>query len=447
MCAILVLSLAACDGDTPTRRDDDNTNQNSESDVTPTGEVTPGEPTPTGTAATTPTGTEPTTIATATPSAAATATPTAATTATPTAAATPTTAATPAATATPTTAATPTPTKAATATPTPLPLPDPLPDIEDFMYERPNKAIMAFADYLDYKARIEIDSETDLCFGLCFINSDETPELWWATGGSHADTVTVCMYDGKDVVELGSYGQFGSFTYMPRCHTIVSSYYGMGHYDDSVILLNGTEVFTAFEFEKIETGSGYVYYVNGAECSQKDYDDRYNAWQIDTYTTVEYPDGISIFDGEYHVSTTYKPLFNQYLSFYSANPFKYVIPEDVYETLLGTWTAETYLLEGNLYDCKERGDFHQWVFSKIGEQKVITGFVGDTVTYTPVNPKYIPQREKPADYALSLWTIEFDDPNLATFVYTLYMHADGTLYVAHWSGVEKSACTYALYRK
>ena len=48
MCAILVLSLAACDGDTPTRRDDDNTNQNSESDVTPTGAVTPGEPTPTG---------------------------------------------------------------------------------------------------------------------------------------------------------------------------------------------------------------------------------------------------------------------------------------------------------------------------------------------------------------------------------------------------------------
>ena len=87
MCAILVLSVAACDGDTPTRRDDDNTNQNSESDVTPTGAVTPGEPTPTAeatptgtaeptpTAATTPTGTEPTTIATATPSAAATATP------------------------------------------------------------------------------------------------------------------------------------------------------------------------------------------------------------------------------------------------------------------------------------------------------------------------------------------------------------------------------------
>ena len=90
------------------------------------------------------------------------------------------------------------------------------------MYERPNKAIMAFADYLDYKARIEIDSETDLRFGLCFINSDETPELWWATGGSHADTVTVCMYDGKDVVELGSYGQFGSFTYMPRCHMVLA---------------------------------------------------------------------------------------------------------------------------------------------------------------------------------------------------------------------------------
>ena len=124
-----------------------------------------------------------------------------------------------------------------------------------------------------------------------------------------------------------------------------------------------------------------------------------------------------------------------------------MIPEDVYETLLGTWTAETYLLEGNLYECKEKGDFHQWVFSKIGEQKVITGFVGDTKTYIPVNPKYIPQRDEASDLALSLWTIEFDDPHLATFVYTLYMHADGTLYVVRWSGVEKSACRYALYRK
>ncbi len=446
LCVILAVSLAACDGGTPTRRDDDNNDPSNEADVTPTGEVTPAGTTPAGEA--TPTVTEePTPIATATPTGTADPTPTAAETPTPVATATPTTAAT----ATPTSAATvtPTPTKAPTATPTPLPLPDPLPDIEDFMYERPNKALLAFAEYLDDKCW-ELGTTDDLHYGLCFINSDETPELWYAESGAHAESVTVCMFDGNKVIELGSYGQFGSFTYMPKCHTIVSKYSGMGHYDESVILLNGTKTFTAFDFEKVEAGSGYVYYVNGDECSKADYDDRYNAWQIDKYTTVGYEDGISVFNGEDGKSITYTQyinLFNSYLKFYSTNPFKYGIPEDIYETLLGTWTAECYEVEGGLYYCKDNNVSREWEFSKIGEQKMISSHFGDAKTVVPVNGKCIPGRFSTYDLALSLWRIEFEDPANPTYYFELWMHADGTLYERHWSGVDKYACVYTLHRK
>ena len=239
MCVMLVLSLAACDDDTPKRRDDDDDRK-----PTPTREVTPGEPTPTAEA--TPTGTtEPTPTAEATPTGTPidtpTATPTGAAEPTPTPIDTPT--PTTAPTATPTATATPTPTKAPTATPTPIPLPSQLASIKEYKSDRPNKALLAYAKYLDEKCRI--GDGTKVRYGLFFLNSDETPELWWGEGGSHVDTVNICMFDGTDVKELGSVGEFGSFTYIPKRNTIVNSYAAMGQSWTTMTVLNGTKLVQA----------------------------------------------------------------------------------------------------------------------------------------------------------------------------------------------------------
>ncbi len=422
LCALLVISMAACDGSKPTKR---NTTVpgSPKNDVTPTAEATPtGEVTPEAT----PTGEV---------------TPEATPTAEPSAEPTPTGAA------TPTTAPTATPTTAATATPTPLPLPEPLPEIDDYMCDRPNKALLAFAEYLDEKCW-ELAEGVDLHYGLCFINSDETPELWWAEGAAHVDTVTVCMYDGEGVKELGSYGEFGTFTYMPKCHTIVSTYAGMGQSWTSVNLLNGTEIITAFEFlrSEIDTGSGpeIHYYVNEDECSQKDYEDRYNAWQIDKYTTVGYGDGISVFEGEYIEHTTYTGLFNKYLSFYSTNPFKFVVPEDILESLGGVWIAQYGEVEGWEFDCEKEGIERRWEFMMVGEQQVVDNSRG---VMPAVNAKFTPAPKWDHDPALYPWVIEFEDQKHPGYYFTLWMHHDQTLYEVYWSGEDKYACQYAYWKK
>lgn len=448
MCVMLVLSLAACDDDTPKRRDDDDDRK-----PTPTREVTPGEPTPTAEA--TPTGTtEPTPTAEATPTGTPIDTPTAAPTATPTGAAeptptpidtpTPTTAptATPTATATPTPTkaptATPTPTKAPTATPTPIPLPSQLASIKEYKSDRPNKALLAFGDYLDEKCWYLHGG--DLRFGLFFLNSDETPELWWAEGGSHVDTVTICMFDGTDVKELGTVGEFGSFTYIPKRNTIVNSYAAMGQSWTTMTVLNGTKLVQADEFHIAEydtpSGTEVHYYVNEQECTQKEYESRYKTWQFDKNTTVGFGDGISVYNydnGKAISGTQYIALFNKYLSFYSKNPFKYVIPEDIYETLMGKWTLHP--------GFNMPGVVHSWEFPKIGEQKLIDGTTGNTKTIYFKNPKYIPGREETADYALSLWTIVFEDANKPGYYYQIWMHADGTLLEYQWN--DKDSTTKA----
>ncbi len=434
MCVMLVLSLAACDDDTPKRRDDDDDRK-----PTPTREVTPGEPTPTAEA--TPTGTtDPTPTAEATPTGTPIDTPTAAPTATPTGAAeptptpidtpTPTTAptATPTATATPTPTkaptATPTPTKAPTATPTPIPLPSQLASIKEYKSDRPNKALLAYAKYLDEKCRI--GDGTKVRYGLFFLNSDETPELWWGEGGSHVDTVNICMFDGTDVKELGSVGEFGSFTYIPKRNTIVNSYAAMGQSWTTMTVLNGTKLVQADEFHIAEfdtpSGTEVHYYVNDQECTKKEYESRYKTWQFAKATTAEYGDGITVFnseDGKYIDYTQYIALFNKYVSFYSTNPFKYGIPEDIYEMFMGKWNQDTYTDPGDTV--------YYWEFPKIGEQKIVSGTTGNTKTTVLKNPKYIPGRNEEPDLALSLWTITFEDPNRPGYYYKLYMHADGRL--------------------
>ena len=456
VCVMLVLSLTACDDDTPKRRDDDNDRK-----PTPTREVTPGEPTPTAeatptgttdptpTAEATPTGTPidtPTAVPTATPTGAAEPTPTSVDTPTPTPTTAPTATPTGAATPTPTKAptATPTPTKAPTATPTPIPLPSQLASIKEYKSDRPNKALLAYAKYLDEKCRI--GDGTKVRYGLFFLNSDETPELWWGEGGSHVDTVNICMFDGTDVKELGSVGEFGSFTYIPKRNTIVNSYAAMGHSWVSMTVLDGTKLVKADEFHIAEydtpSGTEVHYYVNDQECTKKEYESRYKTWQFAKATTAEYGDGISVFNSEDGKSiwyTQYIALFNKYVSLYPSYPFKYGIPEDMYEMLMGRWNKDSHDDPGN--------PVYYWEFPKIGEQKIVYGTTGNTKTIVLKNQKLVPGRYEEPDYALSLWRLRFEDPSRPGYYYELYMHADGRLFEDIYDGQGNHVGGHTLWKQ
>ena len=278
---------------------------------------------------------------------------------------------------TPTPTEEPTPEPTGTPTPTPLPDPDPLPEIIDFNYEEPNRAIRAFAEFLDAKLKgYKPGTEApEIRFGLVFLNSDKTPELWWATGGSHVDSVNLCMYDGKKVVELGAFGEFANCMYIPRCHTIVSTYSGMGTNAAAVYLLNETEVFRAVSLEvlTVDTPDGSVtsYFVDGTECSKEDSEKRSNAWQIDTaFEWIRYENGLSSKKDGYDVLSTYEGMYNQYLSFFTTNPFQYGIPDDILKDYSGKWELVGGEVEGWEWKAAEEGMESNIVLEPNGEMEL-----------------------------------------------------------------------------
>lgn len=286
---------------------------------------------------------------------------------------------------TPTPTMTPTPTEAPVDTPTPtpnggekpLPTHEPLPEIIDLDVEYPNQALLAYAEYLDEKvSKLPSESLKTIHYGVFFLNSDDSPEMWWAEGGSHVDTVNICMYDGKKVVELGSYGSFGSCKYRKHCNVILSNYQGMGLDSTEIFMLTEATVFKAATFVKqtieMSDGAQTNYSWEDIPCSQADYESRLNDWDPATMDVIDYSKGADFYeyaeDGEvYRVDSAYLWLYADYVSSFSSNPFFYGIPDDLLEQLTGVWELTGGEVEGWEWNAKEEGHTGKWIIEPNGE--------------------------------------------------------------------------------
>ena len=319
---------------------------------------------------------------------------------------------------------TPTPTaKPATPTPTPVITTD------EFTYDRPNVALLAFSDYIDdMYAGLSEEEQEDFRFGLLLLNSDETPELWWTDGDYHASAVHICIYDGKKVKDIGSFGSFGGCSYLEYQSLVTSGYMAMGTSIFGVYELHGTEFETRITLMQKDNDDGSsTYYIDDIECTKEEYEEEYDYWDLASWE-IEYDDGYDLYwemDYDDEIVSSYNLLFPEYADWYDEYPFEYDVPDDILEVIVGKWE-----LTGG------ENDGRKWSASEYGAVSYVTFNEDCTVTVEDVVPD--PQTEE-FDLLYLYWqgltedgekwivcyTYENENTSDAEYVYTLLK--DGSL--------------------
>ena len=277
---------------------------------------------------------------------------------------------------------TPTPTPQITDDPslTPFPLPEKIPVSIDISYagvsSPENRALLAFAKFLDEKYASYSGKQIDLRFGLFFLNADKVPELWWAEGGSHADGVNIALYAPLDkVVELGVYGEFASCRYFERGNIIISSYAGMGSEILSIDRLDWDKMYHAFTFQKnqYDTPDGPVVNctIDDQPCMLSDYESRVSAWMNSGAKTIDFGDGLTMIGADgYPVETCYTELYDLYISMIGEIPFDFGIPDDIKEVIVGRWKLDGGEVEGWEWQAEDGVNESYWIVEPNGEAEL-----------------------------------------------------------------------------
>lgn len=335
----------------------------------------------------------------------------------------------------PTDTPTPTPTPEITGDPalTPFPLPDKIPVSIDISYAGvtgpENRALLAFAKFLDEKYASYGGNQVDLRFGLFFLNGDQVPELWWAEGGSHAEGVNIALYAPLDkVINLGTYGEFATCYYLERGNIIVSSYEGMGATAVSVDRLDFDKMYHAFSFEKnvYDTPDGTVenYSIDEQPCRREDYEERVSAWMNSGIKKIDYGEGLTMIGADgYPVQTCYPALYDAYLAMFGGMPFDWGIPDDIKEAIVGKWKLESGEVEGWEWQAEDGVNESYWIVEPNGEAEL--------TKVAPYRSVEMYRMEYQPDYPVMKtdypWCFRAEDREHAGAYYFLTMMADGRL--------------------
>lgn len=334
-------------------------------------------------------------------------------------------------TAEPTTEPTAEPTGEPTGEPVPIPTPTevPGPSVGGPDVKYPNTALLAFGYYLDAKLKPLSDQDLALVrYGVILLNDDEIPELWWTEGGSHVNSVNICMYDGEKVLELGSFGSFGSCRYRKQGGIIASGYTGMGADQTSIYTLSGTKVSETVNYLEqtimLPEGTQTNYYKNDVPITLEDYIKGMAEWDLESMNYIDYAEGVSLFaptsdGGTYRFPTTYTGMYESYVSMFTADPSFYGIPEDILERLTGEWKLIGGEVEGWEWKAEEEGITGKWIFEPNGEAEITEGESVDMYRLT-----YIP---RPIFEGLDLWCVTTPRHGNPGYTYYISIKQDGTI--------------------
>lgn len=123
---------------------------------------------------------------------------------------------------------------------------------------------------------------------------EKYPLMVCITGDSHADSAKVFIYDEKkkQVVDLGYYGEFGQFSYIPGAHIIYTSGGGMGYYYEGFYEVSGSDVKTLGVFAEDTNQTPSVFYIDDKETTDKNYlserNNLYNNYPMEAVESIYY---------------------------------------------------------------------------------------------------------------------------------------------------------------
>lgn len=143
----------------------------------------------------------------------------------------------------------------------------------------------AYAEFIQQVCREDPDCVNWVKFDLVSIDDDTIPELAVIPSDSHADGVSLYVFQDGDTVGMGSFGSRGTFLFKPRGNLICSTFYNMGEGFASFCRIEGTESVELQVFHDcLVENSGFrelgdLYEVDGIQVTGEEYQEAWSAWE------------------------------------------------------------------------------------------------------------------------------------------------------------------------
>lgn len=135
-----------------------------------------------------------------------------------------------------------------------------------------SKWIKAYKDVLLNLDKSDVELSTqDAKFCLCYVDSDDIPELIVSTGDFHAACCYLFTYSNGKAANLGPFGTFGTIQYIEKKGIIVDSLGNNGYFNETYYKLENGMIDSLLDFE-IETRESEIYMIDGSEITKAQYD-------------------------------------------------------------------------------------------------------------------------------------------------------------------------------
>ena len=234
------------------------------------------------------------------------------------------------------------------------------------------KAIRMYADYLDELCDGHDELAASLHYDLLYVDDDDIPELAYMEHSAHVATVHLCMAYEDGVYEVGEFGEYGNFAYIPGTGKILSFQMNQGVYLYDFFHLENRTLQEDTSYEIVEgqlEGEITRYYIDGDEVEEEAYNTAFMAAKETNYASCDYYDAFSYADS-YDVYS----ILMQYHKLGTRPPTIEITDEILAKT--GEYSADKFGVYGA--ESKPIGDF-EGMFASLSLSKdgILSVWYGD----------------------------------------------------------------------
>lgn len=165
------------------------------------------------------------------------------------------------------------------------------------MVEEQAKVLEEYAAFLaEYEPQQENEQQPPR-FALLFLDGDDVPELIVIEGTAHAQGASVYMFQKRQTISVGTYGEYGALCYREKEGILFDDYDTQGDIFSRVYQIKENQAVLLQSYDSIEPPySGqeeeleYTYHVDGKEVTEEQYQKISEKWSADGYRMIQYDD-------------------------------------------------------------------------------------------------------------------------------------------------------------
>lgn len=243
--------------------------------------------------------------------------------------------------------------------------------------EEQAKVLEGYAAFLtEYEPQQENEQQPPR-FALLFLDGDDVPELIVIEGTAHAQGASVYMFQKRQTISVGTYGEYGAMCYREKEGILFDDYDTQGDIFSRVYQIKENQAVLLQSYDSIEPPysekgeeAQYTYHVDGKEVTEEQYQEISDKWSADGYRMIQYDDCRALTGSDIQ-----KDLQEELEE-------RILTQEDVLKRnlLITAGAQESDIL---LFDCDDYdGDGKYEAFMIVGKSHTYPGGWGEETTYT-----------------------------------------------------------------